>query len=62
MSAKPWAKTEASMKQKTNKKLNLNKLTIQDIQPNLDTKEQKAVRGGSLPSPIGTTDIAVYCR
>ena len=50
------------MKKSTLKKLTLGKVTIQDIQVNLDRDEQKAVQGGSDLSYAGTTNIAVYCR
>ena len=49
------------MKKRSEKKLNLGKVTIQDLQANLDREEQKAVRGGSLMEPSGTTKLAVYC-
>jgi len=49
------------MKKRSEKKLNLGKVTIQDLQANLDRDEQKAVRGGSVMEPARTTKLAVYC-
>jgi hypothetical protein len=49
------------MKKRSEKKLTLGKVTLQDLQANLDRVEQKAVRGGSVMEPAGTTRIAVYC-
>jgi hypothetical protein len=49
------------MKKRSEKKLTLGKVTIQYLQANLDRDEQKAVRGGSVIYPEGTTRIAVYC-
>ncbi|NIM10421.1 MAG: hypothetical protein GTO45_00390 [Candidatus Aminicenantes bacterium] len=47
------------MKQKKEKKLHLSKITIQNLDYNLDRDEQKKIRGGSKPS--GTTEIIVFC-
>jgi hypothetical protein len=49
------------MKKRSEKKLTLGKVTIQDLQANLVRDEQKAVRGGSLMELSGTTKLAVYC-
>ncbi len=49
------------MKKRSEKKLNLGKVTILNLQANLDRDEQKAVRGGSVMESAGTTKLAVYC-
>jgi hypothetical protein len=49
------------MKQKSEKKLTLNKTTIQDLQLNLDRNEQRTVKGGSDTGP-GTTEPPVFCK
>ena len=48
------------MKEKKEKKLRLNKITIQDLDFVLDRVEQKEVKGGSK-TKFGTTDIPVIC-
>jgi len=45
------------MKEKKEKKLRLDKITIQDLNSTLDRDEQKAVKGGS-----GTTDLIAFCQ
>ena len=50
------------MKKQIKKKLTLSKVTIKALQENLDKDEQKAIRGGSVTSPSGTTNLAVYCK
>ena len=50
------------MKKRIKKKLTLNKVTIEALQANLDRDAQKAIRGGSVASPSGTTNLAVYCK
>ena len=50
------------MKEKKEKKLNLNKITIQDLDFVLDRVEQNEVRGGSGGETApGTTKIPVLC-
>ncbi len=49
------------MKQKKEKKLRLDKETIQNLDIVLDSDDQKRVKGGTAnPSP-GTTDVPVHC-
>jgi hypothetical protein len=55
-------KKEETMKEKKEKKLNLNKITIQDLDFVLDRVEQNEVRGGSGGETApGTTKIPVIC-
>jgi hypothetical protein len=49
------------MKKSSEKKLTLGKVRVQDLQARLDRDAQRAVRGGSDASPLGTTNLAVYC-
>ena len=50
------------MKEKKEKKLHLNKITIQDLDLVLDRMEQNEVRGGSESDTApGTTKIPVLC-
>jgi hypothetical protein len=58
----PFHGQEKKMKKSIGKKLTLGKVTIKDLQANLDRDEQKAIRGGSVASPSGTTNLAVYCK
>ena len=43
------------MKKRSEKKLTLGKVTIQDLQVSLEKDEQKAARGGSVIYPEGPT-------
>jgi hypothetical protein len=49
------------MKKKTEKKLTLDKITIQDFQPGLSTDEQKNIDGGLALQGTGVTCIIVFC-
>jgi hypothetical protein len=49
------------MKTKKEKKLSLNKMTIQDLNIVLAGDEQKAVKGGTGTPYPGTTDVPIYC-
>lgn len=52
------------MKQKSSHKLNLNKITIQDINAklsNLGGDELKMVKGGEYRPDTGVTCLIVYC-
>lgn len=49
------------MKEKKEKKLRLDKITIQDFDSVLDGDQQNAVKGGSETNPFGLTDIPVVC-
>lgn len=44
------------------KKLQLKKITIQNLNALLDREEQKAIKGGTDVVPFGTTDVPIYCR
>jgi len=46
--------------QKSEKKLQLNRLTIVNLET-LEMVEQKVVKAGSDPNPAGTTNHPVYC-
>ncbi|UCH96056.1 MAG: hypothetical protein JSV88_04180 [Candidatus Aminicenantes bacterium] len=50
------------MKEKKEKKLRLNKITIQDFDSVLDGDQQNAIKGGSDIQTAGTTDIPVICK
>ena len=47
------------MKQKKEKKLDLNKETIQDLATVLDKDDQKWVKGGSYL--LGPTQVPIFC-
>ncbi|HLP46858.1 MAG TPA: hypothetical protein VK469_12970 [Candidatus Kapabacteria bacterium] len=49
------------MKQKNEKKLTLKKITIQDLQVNLDRDELKKINGGSATTTPGTTEPPIFC-
>jgi hypothetical protein len=51
------------MKQKSEKKLSLNKITIRDLQPgpDLGNDELMLVKGGKIILQSGTTMRPVYC-
>jgi hypothetical protein len=49
------------MKRKRATKLNLGKLTIQNLSTVLDRDEQKRVKGGSENGQAGTTQVPIYC-
>ena len=49
------------MKEKKEKKLQLGKVTVQDLTASLERDEQKAVKGGSLCSNTGTTEMVIFC-
>ena len=49
------------MKEKKEKKLLLNKITIQDFDSVLDGDQQKAIKGGSDVHQFGLTNIPVVC-
>ena len=48
------------MKQKTQKKLCLGKVTIQNLGITLDPQDQKMINGGSNPKS-GVTNIPIFC-
>jgi len=50
------------MKEKKEKKLHLNKITIQDIDSVLDGDRQKQIKGGSDVSQYGLTNIPIVCK
>lgn len=49
------------MKEKKEKKLRLNKITIQGFDSVLDSDQQNAVKGGTDTNQNGLTDIPVVC-
>ena len=49
------------MKQQNEKKLNLGKETIQDLNIVLDRDEQKRVKGGTANQGAGTTEVPFHC-
>jgi hypothetical protein len=50
------------MKEKKEKKLSLNKITIQDLDFVLDRFEQKEINGGSgSDTAPGTTEMPIFC-
>jgi hypothetical protein len=51
---------EDTMKQKSEKKLNLRKATIQIFDDNLGREEQDSVKGGGAPN-VSYTNIIVFC-
>lgn len=44
------------------KKLQLKKITVQNLNTVLDRSEQKTVKGGTNVRPFGTTDVPIYCK
>ena len=50
------------MKEKKEKKLHLNKITIQDFDSVLDGDRQKKIKGGSGAIPFGLTNIPIVCK
>jgi hypothetical protein len=55
-------KKEETMKEKKEKKLNLNKITIRDFDSVLDGDQQKQIKGGSGAIPFGLTNIPIVCK
>ncbi|MCP5104912.1 MAG: hypothetical protein GY950_16115 [bacterium] len=49
------------MKKQKEKKLQLNKLTIKNLDADLDRDEQKKIKGGTGNDPQPNTVIPVYC-
>lgn len=43
------------------KKLRLSKITIRDLDTDLDKEQQKAVKAGTGVVPLGTTNIPIFC-
>lgn len=44
------------------KKLKLQKSTVQNLNAALDRDEQKNVKGGTNGEPYGTTQVPVFCK
>jgi hypothetical protein len=55
-------KKEETMKEKKEKKLRLDKITIQDFGSVLDGDQQKEIKGGSDTNLFGLTNIPVVCK
>lgn len=54
-------KKEEAMKEKKEKKLRLDKVTIQDFDSVLDGDRQKQIKGGSDVNLYGLTNIPIVC-
>ena len=50
------------MKQKKEKRLRLDKQTIQNLDTVLDRDDQKRVKGGTNTVEPGTTQVPVFCK
>ncbi|MCP5049085.1 MAG: hypothetical protein GY940_18085 [bacterium] len=50
------------MKQEKSKKLRLTMTTLQVLTISLGRDEQKAVKGGTDNSGVGSTAVPVYCK
>jgi hypothetical protein len=55
-------KKEETMKEKKEKKLRLDKITVQDFGSVLDGDQQKEIKGGSDANLFGLTNIPVVCK
>ncbi|MCK4761752.1 MAG: hypothetical protein KAW12_06085 [Candidatus Aminicenantes bacterium] len=44
------------------KKLKLEKSTVQNLNTILDREEQELLKGGTNVVPMGTTAVPIYCR
>jgi hypothetical protein len=53
---------EERMKQKKEKRLCLDKQTIQNLDTVLDRDDQKRVKGGTDTIEPGTTQVPVFCK
>lgn len=49
------------MKEKKEKKLRLERISIQDLNMVLDSDQKNAVKGGSINNMYGLTNIPVVC-
>jgi len=50
------------MKKQKEKKLHLNKVTVENLDGALDKSEQKMIQGGSDTGSTFTTIVPVYCE
>lgn len=50
------------MKKQEEKKLHLDKVTIENLDSIMEKNEQRMIRGGSDTGPNYTTIVPVYCK